>query len=99
MQQAVSQAVGQVFGREAELVLLERFATAKAGEAGLLLTGSPGVGKTTLWQAGTDLARRHRIRVLSARPTDAETEISFAGLADLLDEVDTAALRTVPSPK
>jgi DNA-binding CsgD family transcriptional regulator len=52
-----------------------------------------------LWLAGTDLARRHRQRVLSARPGDAETELSFAGLADLLEEIDTAGLRAVPAPQ
>ncbi len=32
-------------------------------------------------------------------PRDAETGFSFAGLADLLEEIDTAALRTVPTPQ
>jgi DNA-binding CsgD family transcriptional regulator len=99
MQQAVRQAVGHAFGREAELALLDRFVSAKGAGAGLVLTGGPGVGKTTLWQAGTDLARRHRRRVLATRPGDAETGLSFAGLADLLEGIDTAAIRGVPSPQ
>lgn len=98
MQQTSRQPGGNVIGREPELAVLERFVSGKES-GGLVLTGGPGAGKTTLWQAGTDLARRHRLRVLAARPDDAETGLSFASLADLLDEVDTAALGTVPSPQ
>jgi hypothetical protein len=43
-----------VFGRE----LVERFLARSPGRAGsLAIIGSPGIGKTTVWQAGLELAR------------------------------------------
>jgi DNA-binding CsgD family transcriptional regulator/tetratricopeptide (TPR) repeat protein len=88
-----------VFGRETELALLDRFVSADDADVGLVLTGGPGVGKTTLWQSGTELAAGQRHLVLAARPGDAETGLSFAGLADLLEAIDVAELSTVPSPQ
>jgi hypothetical protein len=43
------------------------------------------------------LARAQGLRVLSARPTDAEAQFSFGALVDLLDEVDTNALKKLPA--
>src|SRR4029453_10466102 len=51
----------------------------------LILTGGPGIGKTTLWDAGVDTAPECGARVLSARP-------SGATLIDLL------AQRPGPAP-
>lgn len=58
-----------------------------------------GWARTTLWEAGIDAARERPFRVLSARPSGAEAQLSFAALNDLLDEVDTEALAGVPSPQ
>ena len=86
----------QIVGREAELVALETFLGANGSPRALLLTGSPGVGKTTLWQAGVDLARARGLRVLSARGSGAEAQLEFAGLIDLLDDVDADELEALP---
>ena len=48
-----------------------------------MLEGEPGIGKTTLWQAGVDAAPAG-VRVLRARPAEAERELSFSALGDLL---------------
>ena len=77
-------------GREQELAALEAFLTGPA--PALVLTGSPGIGKTTLWEAGIAAARAAGLRVLLARPNAAEARHSFAALIDLLDCVDTAGL-------
>ena len=86
-----------VVGRRAELQsaaeLLER---ARAGLAGLLLTGAPGIGKTTVWRYGCDLAAATGFTVLSARPAAAEARLSHAGLSDLLGEVAAERLGTLP---
>jgi len=49
-----------------------------------VLPGEAGMGKTTLWLAGVDAAADRGFRILSTRPSDAETQFSFAGLTDLL---------------
>ena len=72
-------------GREAELAGVREFLSAGEPTA-LVLVGGPGIGKTTLWEAGVDAAREHGLRVLAARPTDAEARHSFATLIDLSTE-------------
>jgi DNA-binding CsgD family transcriptional regulator len=49
-----------------------------------VLSGEAGMGKTTLWLAGVDAAAERGYRILSCRPSEAETRFSFAGLTDLL---------------
>jgi DNA-binding CsgD family transcriptional regulator len=70
-------------GRERELAEIEAFLE-RAGPAALALEGEPGIGKTTLWRAGVDSARERGRRVLEARPAEAERELSFSALGDLL---------------
>ena len=79
-----------VVGREPELVAL------RSAPPALVLTGGPGIGKTTLWEAGVEAARDEGRAVLLARPTGAETQHSFAALTDLFDGVDIGAL---PAPQ
>jgi DNA-binding CsgD family transcriptional regulator len=80
-------AAGSLFGRDRELEwvhgFLERVATGPA-PAALVLEGEPGIGKTTLWRAGLEAARAYGCRVLEARPVEAERELSFSALGDLL---------------
>jgi DNA-binding CsgD family transcriptional regulator len=79
--------------------VLEAFLRRDDTPRALVLAGGAGIGKTTLWDAGVALARAQGFRVLSARPTDAEAQFSFGALVDLLDEVDTKALRKLPAPQ
>jgi DNA-binding CsgD family transcriptional regulator len=74
-------------GRERELERVLEFFATDDGAGKLLLEGEPGIGKTTLWHAGLDEARRRGFRVLEARPAAAESELSFAGLGDLLGDL------------
>jgi DNA-binding CsgD family transcriptional regulator len=74
-------------GREQELERVLGFFAVEDGPGKLLLEGDPGIGKTTLWHAGLDEARRRGFRVLEARPAAAERELSFAALGDLLSEL------------
>jgi DNA-binding CsgD family transcriptional regulator/tetratricopeptide (TPR) repeat protein len=71
------------------------------GAAGgtLVLTGWPGIGKTTLWEAGVETARGGGLRVLSARPSDAEARLLFGALLDLLDPVGAGELGALPPPQ
>jgi len=88
----------RLVGREPELELLDRFVTRGTSRA-LVLFGAPGIGKTALWEHGTALARVHGLAVLTARASDAEAQLSFGGLIDLLDGVDLAALGSLPAPQ
>ena len=99
MHPAAQEGVAGIVGREPELKVLGEFVAGAASGAALVLKGSPGVGKTTLWQAGRDAALGRGVRVLSARPNSAETSLSFAGLADLLDGIEPVVLGGLPAPQ
>jgi DNA-binding CsgD family transcriptional regulator len=63
----------------------------------LVVCGEPGIGKSTVWEAGVDLARARGFAVWSARPGEAETGLSFAGLADLVEAA--GVLAGLPPPQ
>ena len=85
-----------IVGRERELAALDDFLREPGA---LLLTGEPGIGKTTLWEAGIQSARTRGLRVLAARPSGAEAELAFATLTDLLEDVESGALADLPAPQ
>jgi DNA-binding CsgD family transcriptional regulator len=89
----------RLVGRESELEIVDRFLeAARAGPAGLVLTGAPGIGKTELWREGQRRAASGGYRVLTARPVEVEASFSFAALGDLLGEAD-AFLNQLPAPQ
>src|SRR5690348_17207914 len=88
-----------MIGREPELALLEQFLGWHTDSLALLFTGGQGIGKTALWEEGRRLATERGIGVLASRPSGAEAELSFAGLYDLLEGVDLAALGALPAPQ
>jgi DNA-binding CsgD family transcriptional regulator len=65
----------------------------------MTLTGGPGIGKTTLWEAGIAIAGESGLRVLSARSSSAEAQLSFTALIDLCDGIEPAALAGLPDPQ
>ena len=92
---AAQPGVGPV-GRELELAAVEEFLL-RPRPGALLLTGGPGIGKTTIFEAALELARSHGLGVLAARPSGAETQLSFATLTDLLEGVDPLELAGLPA--
>jgi DNA-binding CsgD family transcriptional regulator len=88
-----------IVGRGTELVELERFLDGGSGARALLLTGGPGIGKTTLWEAGADAALARDAVVLAARPSEAEARLSHAALGDLLADIDADVLAALPAPQ
>ncbi|WP_028062275.1 AAA family ATPase [Solirubrobacter soli] len=82
----------EIVGRETELERVRTRFTRRA----LVLAGEPGIGKTTLWEAGIEAARASGLRVLIARPSGAEAQLSFAGLIDLCSEIELDGL---PEPQ
>jgi DNA-binding NarL/FixJ family response regulator len=87
-----------IVGRAPEYEMLREFFGTDPGAHALVLTGGPGIGKTTLWEAGIAIAAERGYRVLSARPSGAEAQLSFTALIDLLDGVSTGAL-AIPAPQ
>ncbi len=69
------------------------------GPDALLLEGEPGIGKSTVWLAATAAAAERGFRVLTARPSAAESRLSYAALADLLSSVDRSTLEVLPKPQ
>jgi DNA-binding NarL/FixJ family response regulator len=89
-----------VIARAGELGAIERFVAASAERSAVLvLEGEPGIGKTTLWEAGIGAARQRQLRILAARASDAEAQLAFAGLTDLLEDVDDGELAALPVPQ
>jgi DNA-binding CsgD family transcriptional regulator len=88
-----------VIGREPGLTAVEDLLRAGSPAVALLLTGGPGIGKTTLWEQGLRLASDRGFRVLAARPSGAEAELSFAGLFDLFTAIDIRPLPGLPVPQ
>ena len=85
-------------GREDERRQLDSLITrARGGEStALLLHGEPGIGKTRLLEHAAATAAD--FKVLRARPLEAESELAFAGLSELLRPV-LHLLGKIPAPQ
>ena len=89
----------EIVGREEDRASVEAFVgRAEGGAAALVLEGEAGIGKSTLWLAGVELARSRGLRVLSSRPAEAERGLAHVGLGDLFEDVlaDVAPLISTP---
>ena len=86
-----------VVGRAPELARIDAFLA--GGAPALLLTGGPGIGKTTLWEAGLARARERGTAVLAAQPSGAEAQLAFGGLIDLLGGLEPTALAGLAAPR
>lgn len=84
-------------GRDAEQATISAFLEAVArGPIALVITGPAGIGKTTIWQALQDRARRLGFLTMETRAVEAEAQLAFAGLADLLDPTIDDVLDGLP---
>jgi DNA-binding CsgD family transcriptional regulator len=89
----------RLVGRERELAAMREVFERPRGPSMVVLTGGPGIGKTTLWEAGIAEAREGGFRDLTARGSSAEAELSFAALTDLLEGVELGPLESLPPPQ
>jgi hypothetical protein len=88
------------WGRAAELDAVEAFLSASArSPAALVVDGEPGIGKTTVWRAALELAREGGRRLLTTRLGEADAPLSFAGLTDLIGEIEPGYLAALPRPQ
>jgi DNA-binding CsgD family transcriptional regulator/tetratricopeptide (TPR) repeat protein len=83
----------------AQSAVADFLTSATVGPSGLVVEGEAGIGKTTLWLAGVEHARKRGFRVLSAQPAEAESVQAYASLADLLDGIEPAAYAELPEPQ
>jgi len=86
--------MSELFGRTREIATIEQFITTTPGSgsrhgtpSALIISGDAGMGKTTLWRMATDLARSAGFHVLTSRCAEAESELSFTALGDLMEAV------------
>jgi hypothetical protein len=63
-----------ILGRDAELAQVQHFLGSGTPSA-LMLEGTAGIGKTTLWHAGVSFARARGYRVLSCRAAESEARL------------------------
>ena len=90
----------EVVGRDEELATVRAFlAEVERLPSAVFIEGEAGIGKTTLWRAGTAEAHEFGYRVLSARPAEAESQVSYAGLRDLFDPVLELVVAELPPPQ
>jgi DNA-binding CsgD family transcriptional regulator len=89
-----------VFGRETERAQVERVLDAVASApAGLAIEGVPGIGKTTVWRAAAESARRRDYLVLEAAPAEPDASLAFAGLGDLFERLPEGVLQGLSHPQ
>jgi DNA-binding CsgD family transcriptional regulator len=88
-----------VVGREHELERLADFLAGGTAESVLVIDGEPGIGKSTVWEGALGPASRRDVRVLRARPTEAEAVLPFATLTDLFEPVEADVLAALPAPQ
>ena len=78
----------RLMGRDLEIAHLRAILdlASEHGQA-LQIVGDPGVGKTALLEVAIDEAKRRRFTVLTARGTEAERHLGFAGLHRVLHPI------------
>jgi DNA-binding CsgD family transcriptional regulator len=87
-------------GRDEELGLLIDFLdTSTRRLAAFELEGEAGIGKSMLWRAGVDEARRRDFCVLVSQPAEAERGLAYTGLGDLFEGTLDVVLPALPAPR
>ncbi|MGZ6832288.1 MAG: AAA family ATPase [Mycobacteriaceae bacterium] len=82
--------VASVVGRDEEIARINSFLDkVPSGGSALVLEGEAGIGKSTLWLKGIELARARGLKVLVARPSEAERSLAYVGLDDRLGASST----------
>ncbi|MFJ3305195.1 LuxR C-terminal-related transcriptional regulator [Streptomyces sp. NPDC086549] len=80
----VAQHEHRLIGRQKELARLEQMLTAPPHQAFAVLRGEAGTGKSALLQAAVSLAAEAGLWVIGSSGVEAESELPFAGLHQLL---------------
>jgi ABC-type dipeptide/oligopeptide/nickel transport system ATPase subunit len=86
-------------GRDDELRAVATFLETASMGGVLTLSGEPGIGKTTVWRAGVELAADRGHRILIASPSAAEAGLAFTTLRDVLDPWFDEIADKLPDPQ
>lgn len=88
-----------LLGRDHDLATVEAFISGiQDGFSLLSLEGEAGIGKTALWEKAIEHAGARGISLLTSRPSEAESSLSFVGLNDLLSSVPERIWSELPAP-
>lgn len=87
----------ELVGRRDELSAIEELLDDPPGS--LLLEGGPGIGKTTVWHRGIELAIQRGYGVVTATPVEAECQLAYSALRDLFDELFEDFGEQLPRPQ
>jgi len=82
--------------------VLEAFLEGRVDGDVLVLTGEPGLGKTTLWEETVERAANEGHLVLGSRATEADARLPFAALIDLVTALEASypeAVAGLPEPQ
>ncbi|MEV0701973.1 AAA family ATPase [Saccharopolyspora sp. NPDC050389] len=88
----------RLFGREAELKLLAEIIDGPGDRGGVLLHGEAGIGKSALVAEAVSAASVAGLRVLKTTGAEAEQNLAYAGLHQLLHPV-RAGVDALPVPQ
>lgn len=84
-------------GRDRELCLLEdALADVAGGPSVVVIRGEAGIGKSTVWRTGVELARERGFVTLVARAAEDELPGPVVGLVDLFERTDGSASALAP---
>jgi DNA-binding CsgD family transcriptional regulator len=95
---AGERAVTEVVGRGPEIAAVLRW-FGSSGPATLVIDGPAGLGKTTVWAAAVAALRDRGAHVLTSSPAEAESRLSYSGLADLLADELPLVRATLSRPQ
>jgi DNA-binding CsgD family transcriptional regulator len=92
--------ISEPIARDIELAAIEAFLDAPAEPLRtLVLEGEPGIGKSTLWQAGVRAAIERSYLVVQARPSESEQGMAYVALGDLFGSIPPALVSSLPGPQ
>ncbi len=87
-------------GRGVEIARISSFLDdVQTGATALLIAGEPGIGKTSVWRAGLQMAAERSFRILVTRPAETDIQLPFAGLDDLVRDALPHVLPDLPRPQ
>src|SRR6059058_4740349 len=90
--------MSRLVGRGREFAAVDAFLDDGAARI-LVLEGEPGIGKTTVWRAAVAAARERGFVVLASTAAEAENQLSFTALRDLLEPAFEDVADELPSPQ
>jgi DNA-binding NarL/FixJ family response regulator len=88
-----------IVGRDDELQHVRSFVDAHRWPGAVVVCGEPGIGTTTVWDAGLGAAGDAGIRSMVARPTELDAGLPLSTLADLCVDLLEELAPALPEPQ